>query len=150
MMEDSDMKRQEFLSLIGNPEEMRAEADRLDAEAQALWDTIRDDYFTKGGKKRKQQPEPWSEKGKIRRLWMDLGGLAAIIRREAGKLDRVYKDPWSHIRSEELRMFGFEDAAAVVDKARERLGEHGSNEEFVAEAETGPSFRAEEVKSLST
>ena len=131
------MKREDFLSAIGCPSTARKEAATLDAEAQQLWDTIRNVYYTKAGKERKVQPEPWSDEARTRARSLELRSQASSLRMFAGRLDRVYADPWSHIRSETLRDYGFRDAAAVVDAARLNLAEHGDKERFVSEAEAG-------------
>ena len=129
------MKREDFLNRIGFPADLEAEAERLEAEAQALWETIRDDYFTKTGKERKKRPEAWSEKGQTRHTVNDHREQARTLRREAAYLRRVHNDPWSHIRSEELREYGFEAEALVVDAARVRREQHNSKERFIEEAE---------------
>ena len=112
------MKREDFLNKIGFPADLEAEAEQLDAEAQSLWDTIRFDYFTKAGKERKQQPDPWSDKAKTRNRSHELRKQASDLRRTAARLRRVHNDPWSHVRSEELREYGFEAEALVVDADR--------------------------------
>lgn len=129
------MKREDFLSAIGNPDTIRKEAEAIDAEAQKLWDTIRDAYYTKAGKDRKVQPETWSEEAKTRARSLELRTQASSLRLFAGRLDRVYADPWSHIRSDIIRNYGFLDAASVVDAARLSLAEHGDKDRFVREAE---------------
>jgi hypothetical protein len=129
------MKRKDFLDLIGYPEDKILEAITLEAEAQALWNTIRDEYFTKAGKEKKKQPMPWSEPWQTRKKVNELRSKAGSLRWTAGRLRRVHNDPWSHVRSENLRQYGLHDAADVVDAARERLEIHGDNETFVREAE---------------
>lgn len=129
------MKREDFLNKIGFPANLEVEAERLEAEAQALWETIRDDYFTKAGKERKKQPERWSEQGQTYNKVNDIREKASDLQHTAARLRRVHNDPWSHIRSEELREYGFEAEALVVDAARVRMGQHNSKERFIEEAE---------------
>lgn len=129
------MKREDFLNKIGFPADLEAEAVRIDAEAQALWDTIRYDYFTKAGKEKKKQPAPWSEPWQVRQKVNKLRSKATDLRWTKARLERVHNDPWSHIRSEELREYGFEAEALVVDAARERNRAHNDNARFIAEAE---------------
>lgn len=129
------MKREDFLNKIGFPADLEAEAERLEAEAQSLWETIRDDYFTKGGKPRKKQPERWSEQSQTYDKVNALRKKARDLQWTTGRLRHAHNDPWSHIRSEELREHGFEAEALVVDAARVRMEQHNSNERFVEEAE---------------
>jgi hypothetical protein len=129
------MKRKDFLDLIGYPEDKILQAITLEAEAQALWNTIRDYFFTKAGKLKKLQPGGWSEPAQVRKSVDEIRGRAAILRRDAARLQRVHNDPWSHVRSENLRQYGLHDAADIVDAARERMKIHGDNDTFVREAE---------------
>lgn len=129
------MERDCFLRHVGDPADMVDESSRLDAEAQALWDTIRDVYFTKAGKPRAKQPEPWSDHARTRGRVDALRSRASELRVQAARTRRLHDDPWSHIRPDILRSVGIDRLADAVEVERVRLQEHGDMDRFIREAE---------------
>ena len=118
------MQRSYFLRVVGVPDDTLARARARDEEAQALWDTIRAEFFTAAGTVRKRPAS--REAQEVRRQVDALRDEARELRRRAARQRDAWDDPWSHTRPDALDRWGLHEVAGRVREAYER---------FIAEAE---------------
>lgn len=112
------MTRSDFLAAVGAPEITFSEAARLEGEAQRLWETVRDEFYTAAGKPR---TKPASRAAEQTRCDVDrIREQARELRQRAHDQRDAHSQPWSHIQPHWLRKFGLESVAARVEEAHRR------------------------------
>lgn len=112
------MTRSDFLAAVGAPEATLAEVERLEGEAQRLWETVRDEFYTAAGKPRAKPPSGAAET--TRREVDRIRERAPELRQRAQDQRDAHSQPWSHIQPHWLRKFGLEGVAARVEEAHRR------------------------------
>ena len=95
------MPRQEFLAKVGSFEETREASRKMQEHARAIWNEVRDEFYTKAGTIR-NRPASFIALEK-RRLSEATATEASRLLDRAYQQQQMWKDPWSHTRIDSLR-----------------------------------------------